>query len=880
MDYKVYKDSVFSDVDKLKLGDKFSVDIPEGIIKFFDIIYDNITTSKLLHEDIDYLIHRLNSVLEYEFLKKGVNVYIFKDPKKNIIIHNRFRTKNYCEKIMTMIKAGYKLHIILVGYVALYDYDNISDYIALNGRIEYEYYDRNEKEQKNNYVKFTGIDYNGIIIDTIARLALLYDEDPLNRGGKYNEELHMITSHRRDFDNFSENCYVSNYHTMYTPAILELVRQLREKLYSLIKINIDDTFINMINAYFDDKYIDENSNYYYTSGTTIMNILTSDEYDNICKTNINKVNVRGQHVNEKVKKRIELMNTPFDEIVCSIDDYIRIDVYDFGDSITYSSIFIYNLLHYNDEKHHTILSLLEDKRIKITESMMIFIAKYFDIHALLWCISNGGVYTPKVLENVCKPYFGRLHPIEKLKLIEMYTPSKNKNSLDFLNKALRNIIKHQDGSYYISPYVTIFEGVGTTKKSRTSTNRRFKECAKSNFMFWKDVSGSIKELNREYIIEKMIKTIVSFGHNISPNDIYFGLRFGYMFDISLLKNISFGTGYYRALGFAKFTGVNLRGMNGGKNVDHYSKFIHSKVSKKEKGIDISILEEMCKLSDYINVKKYIEGGMKPTQKCLENACYCGNTVLIKYLISKGVNINVTCIENYTRLLSNKFVPDVLLSNYKKTLTSPITDTNNPPITDTNNTIANTDTHTNTNNIDEITKKDTDIDEDSKREEMAKQIEYSLVEMRNINIKNDIDLSINIIPYIRENIKKIMNINKKRMSFVDFRNYMLNYLYKNNLFTNNDVKLVEPFLFDGADSIRIIDINNWIYSLLQLDTNNVLPQVKSHDKSLDKRNDKTDTKYRIKSIIDMDDDNIDNNDNPNDNIFIKRRRKTTTNIIYS
>ena len=65
------------------------------------------------------------------------------------------------------------------------------------------------------------------------------------------------------------------------------------------------------------------------------------------------------------------------------------------------------------------------------------------------------------------------------------------------------------------------------------------------------------------------------------------------------------------------------------------------------------------------------------------------------------------------------------------------------------------------------------------------------------------------------LKLLLQIDNKskNMTYLEFRAIMVKYLKNNNLLTSNCIKLKEPFLYNGKDSICMEYINEWVYGLL-------------------------------------------------------------------
>lgn len=101
------------------------------------------------------------------------------------------------------------------------------------------------------------------------------------------------------------------------------------------------------------------------------------------------------------------------------------------------------------------------------------------------------------------------------------------------------------------------------------------------------------------------------------------------------------------------------------------------------------------------------------------------------------------------------------------------------------------------------------------------------DITNNNNTQKITSNENINPYIRDDVKKIIGITNESITYIDFRRTLLLYLKNNGLLTDQGIKLQKPFITGKSELLHTIDINNWVYSLLNFnnDKTNIIDSQK-------------------------------------------------------
>lgn len=706
-----------------------------------DMIYQEIISNE--NGDMNVGDNHINNIISY--LNGYVN-HIFKYEHalgNSLELHNILKTPDYAQKIMKMmtkksVLPDIRIHIFLIAYVTLFNYDLIEEYILKNGRIVY-----NCDDDMNN----TGGIYYSYIIDKIAYFTF-EDYKLNNRSIDYCK----ITG--------STNKYINiNYCERHT-----IIRNdYRSKLNSVIRILLSDEQIKEINEFFNDtnmnnntlyflpKDIDEKT-YYAVIDDSVLHskyyidhkIFTSHDRDKYLASHPLLYNRYGIHDEDEY-----IIVYPYDH------DYYYIT----PDNIKLRTDFINKITRYSREVQTTLIDILEDKRIIITESMMVFIARYFDYESFMAAIILGGAITEKVLESACNINIGYASPIEKYKIIDVCSKQVKPTQIAF-----RNIIKSRYNYAFGLPNCPLY----TIKLYSIFPSIR--ECFPQNISFFS---------RGKYKYQCSIYSILDYL--VHDNNIpYNKLSKKYM--IHKRWDMRNEYCYYYALNEAIFMLV--------------------KNGYKIKNDDLSFAYNMGFLlsSTFLNrldMKKYDLSQQLCFRKDITKIYY--NDISKIKSIYNGEDIN----NNSTNSLE-KYDKDIIHDDNK--------------IMDT-----------------EIIEK----------------------------------LDGNIIEYIKDDIKDILQIKDKYITYTNFREKMIEYLSKNGYITNDKINLVKPFEFNGKSYIKIIEINNWIISLL-----NIHNVHKTHDETDTVITSDDKKKNKIKTIFDINgDDNTDIDD------MNKRRQRKPRNIYY-
>src|SRR5207253_224241 len=85
-------------------------------------------------------------------------------------------------------------------------------------------------------------------------------------------------------------------------------------------------------------------------------------------------------------------------------------------------------------------------------------------------------------------------------------------------------------------------------------------------------------------------------------------------------------------------------------------------------------------------------------------------------------------------------------------------------------------------------------------------------IKSLFIPNDFLMTDNIHDKIPPQICQFLNIKNEKINFINFRKILLVYINDNNMYDkNNDsgnkiIKLIEPLLYNGTDSVNLNEIN--------------------------------------------------------------------------
>lgn len=415
--------------------------------QIIDMIYKEIKENEkgkmnIGNVNIDKLVTALNGYVNHIFeFEDKLLITDMRDGRKidSLELHNVLKSPNYAKKITKILISkiiSQRIHIFLVAYATIYNYELIEDCVIQNGRIEY-----NCDTRANN----SGGIYYGYILDKIAHFAFEEGKMKYEHGSTYNRDVSLCKR-------FKTNEIKIDYCERHS-----MIRDnYRTKVNFVVKIVLTDNQIKEINNFFKDN-MDDRTIYFYPKMVTYWPRCIGT-YDNTLDHHF-FTNSRIFLDSKKNNKDYENIPYQYKKICYDSraadkyhkDDYIPVYPYDYDFDYNYvnfyvknrntrntktGSVFINMITRYHKNVQTTLIDVLEDTRIILTESMMVFIARYFDYYSFIRTIRYGGVITTKVLESACYISMGCASPNDKYKIIDLCSrqvkPTKT---------AFRNIIK-------------------------------------------------------------------------------------------------------------------------------------------------------------------------------------------------------------------------------------------------------------------------------------------------------------------------------------------------------------------------------------------------------------------------------------------------------
>lgn len=752
-------------------------------LTFTEIILNEMGVMNIGKKNIVVAINAINGYINHLLEFSAVLEILFD-------LHEIFKQRDFAMKIMKLLpiclSQNIKIHIYLVAYVIIYNYEVIENHIMTNGRIEYDC-----NTEKNNT---GGIQY-GYIIDIISHCALQDDIKNHKVSRPY-----LRISVKNTIEYCEKHSIIRN--------------EYRSKINSVIKLVLSDDQIKKINEYFDDANVNSKTLYFvpdkshlynrigyfaampscahsitildHTSFTLLKGLPSADPSQGLPLAD---QMLHGKYLNPTLR------NYEFHDIHGK-DDFVIMYPYDrvakneSQEYVDNHNDFVYNFIKYNDIVRNNLINVLEDKNIIITESMMIFITRYYDYESFILAIQYGGIITEKVLESACNINIGYASPIEKYRMISIcckhVKPTKT---------AFRNIVKSRD--YYSFDFVDSWLKKGTTYSAVLEP-------------YFPRIDDCFSAHGREILINDLFSdnncNILDY---ISLQDDhmrqYGGLSFKYRKYESRGRDFrSKPYAYYYALNEA----IKILIKNGFK-------------------IEYDDLLFAYK-NDVILSSTFISG-------IIVNKCDFSKSITLK----KGI-----CINYYNDLINT----GILKVSDNKSDGNIIDDNKDQD-----------------GNKDQDKNKDLDKDKNLSKNTESK-ISEEYYKGTNCGIIDDSKkFDDNIITFINDDIKKLLKIKDPYVTYIHFRQKMMKYISNNNFITDNEIKLPEPFTFNNKTSIKIVDINNWILSLLNTDkSNDIIPQ--NEENIINNMN--YEEKHKIKTILDIDD--IDDTDE--NGMRIKKRQR--------
>lgn len=335
----------------------------------------------------------------------------------------------------------------------------------------------------------------------------------------------------------------------------------------------------------------------------------------------------------------------------------------------------------------------------------------------------------------------------------------------------------------------------------------------------------------------MIKILVSFGYNISYEDILFATS--ERIDLSVLDslNITFDEKFLELC----------------SEIGFYPNY-----KTKDIKYNLSCLEKECARSGNLKeIKKIIKMGIKPSTKALENAsCHKNNIQSIRYLIENGVKPNLQCIKNIAKELNNSTLI-LLLNEYQKNIDienlNKIKNDNLINLEDDSDNTSNSNDSISDDNVPIISEHEENVIEDdssesssdimsdpepeseSESEPKSKNLDISkkkiLKEDNNSKIleseivtipepKKKIDQRLKI--KFNQSTSKLLNLKKDNtLSFLELRKKFFEYFSKNSLYDNNnkllikiDKKMSQSLKLEENKYFHFNDLDNLIYNIIE------------------------------------------------------------------
>lgn len=511
---------------------------------------------------------------------------------------------------------------------------------------------------------------------------------------------------------------------------------------------------------------------------------------------------------------------------------------------------------YSDE--YIISILLDDHNVNITRDITNNIAKYYTLNILKQIILCGGIMDHEVLENACmmKTYHTNVGTSEKIKFIL-------ENKIIPTQKAFDNILNNSKK---------------TTEQNNFKYNRLKNSC------------------NNNAESSKSIQLFIDYGYNLTYENLLDALKYNIIINNIENYNFVFDSKYLEIC----------------SQIGLYPYKTNVKANLK-------CLEFECKKNgNLVSIRKMInDNKLIPNEACLHAACSNkGNLQTIKFLVAKGGKIDFKCLENIINVNYNTNT-NYILTEFKKN--NPDFDKNNNVKEIINNNVKNNNKNDKKNDSNDITDddhveytnsdpdndydngnnddNDDNNDEDDEDDDNADNIintdntdneskdenkmniksvkSVKIANIRNQNgITNNIDIKTcvskipedyNVMSIVYDkipiDIRKLLKIttSNKTLNFIDFRNFMMNYLNTSKMIINKVIKLKKPYLYNGDDNVTFSEINNWIYSLLIDDT-----KINKTAKTIVKKNKKINSNNASDNDENDEENNDENNDNKNNN----------------
>lgn len=707
-----------------------------GYFDMIDMIYNEIIANEkgdmnIGNHQINIIINAMNGYIHHLLQDLGIHIVY--------LMHHKLKVHDNAVKIMNfMLKSlsqNTRIHIFLVAHMIIFNYDLINEYIMRNGRIVY---DCNIGGDNTGGINF------GYIIDVIAFCTLKFE-----------------IQNRVVFLNY----FTTDNKIIYCERHSKIRNDYRAKVNSGIKIVLSNNQIKEINEFFNDDNVNNNTFYFFPNKKELYN-KRSQLYQSYCghyntfmnhKLFDDPIHRRGYHG--------QCMDGYHDfHDIHDKDDFIIMYPYDPRGKIDNKNKFVSNFIIYSDNKSDfissfmiheskvqtTLINVLEDKNIIITESMMIFFARYCDYESFILAIKYGGIITEKVLESACNIDIGYASPIEKYQMINI-------------------CCKH------VKPTKTAFRNI---IKSRDSYNFKFKHTDNTEYTVY--LESYFPTIDRCFTYDGIIT------RPTQQKNIY-----------SIMDHIIIQDEHTRQ--YSKLDAKYRK----------YHKVTRDRASRP--------YAYYYALNEAINI--LIKNGFKIEYDDLLFAYK--NDVMISSTFIDGMVINK---DDFSK---NIYLRDGICTNYYKDLINA-------------NVLKVCDNKTDDNIINE--KKESKISEEY----------YKVTDCGIIDDNQKLDG--NIITFINDDIKKLLKIKDTYVTYIQFRQMMMRYISLNNFITQNEIKLPDPFTFNNKTSINIVDINNWILSLLN--PHNSHDTVKQN-KEVTIHGTNSEETYKIRTILDIDDiDDVD------------------------
>ena len=199
---------------------------------------------------------------------------------------------------------------------------------------------------------------------------------------------------------------------------------------------------------------------------------------------------------------------------------------------------------------------------------------------------------------------------------------------------------------------------------------------------------------------------------------------------------------------------------------------------------VECLQEECfKVGNISSIRNIVNKGVKPNITCLRNACTNKTNIsVVKYLISLGIKPDLYCLKNSIYYFSQnqtiEYINDLLIKEFEK---------NNKTVstqTEKNYKLSNSKVIIPTKYKIDLSLKNDNL-ENKNNENNSKKDKKDNISLTKIKIKNII-LDKKLKKICSNDVYELLNIkNKKKISFYDIRDNLINYLTKNKLKNNKN-----------------------------------------------------------------------------------------------